>query len=244
MVSAFVAGLALPVSSDRLESYRPPNGTDLELLVNYLWNMELTEAIFPCLHAAEISFRNAIHTAASARYGTDFWFDRRDVLMAGQSKSIARACSRLTGNQKPHTAGRIVAELSFGFWVSLLNRPYERRVGTSPADRLYWHDRANRPALLLAAFPHLTNRYRTRRAVEGRFRQIVELRNRVAHHEPIWSRPDLKREHNLILGAIGWISPQMREAIALCDRFADIHEHGRARVEVKVRSYLGGDRAR
>ncbi len=238
MVSAFVAGLTLPVSSLRLESYRPPGGTDLEMLVNYLWNLELNEALFPSLHAVEVSFRNSIHAVASSHYGTEFWFDEQGVLMTGQQKSIAKARAKLTDNQKPHTAGRIVAALSFGLWVSLLNRPYERQVGNSPADRLYWHDQNNQPGLLLAAFPHLTNRYRTRGMVESRFKQIVELRNRVAHHEPIWARSHLKREHDLILNAIAWVSPQMRDTIALCDRFPDVLRTGRSSVEAKVKAHL------
>lgn len=239
MVSAFVAGLTLPVSSVRLESYRPPAGTDLEMLINYLWNLELNEALFPSLHAAEVSFRNSIHAAASAHYGTEFWFDQQDVLMAGQVRSVAKARDKLTQNQKPHTAGRIVAALSFGFWISLFNRPYERQGRNSPATRLYWHDQNNQPRLLLATLPYLTNRYRARGPVEARYTQVLELRNRVAHHEPIWARPDLRREHDLILNAISWVSPQMRDAIALCDRFPDVRRSGRAAVEAKLKAHLG-----
>jgi hypothetical protein len=239
MVSAFVAGLRLPVSPVRLESYRPPSGTDLEMLVNYLWNMELNEAFFPSLHAVEVSFRNSIHAAASAHYGSEFWFDQPNVLLAGQRRSIARARDKLTENQKPHTAGRIVAALSFGFWVSLFNDPYERYMAGQPADRLYWHDRNSRPSLLLVAFPHLTRRYKSRGRVEGRYEQILELRNRVAHHEPIWARPYLKREHDLILNAIGWVSPEMHDAISLSDRFRDVHQNGWESVEKKLKKHLG-----
>lgn len=239
MVSAFVAGLTVPVSSVRLESYRPPGGTDLELLINYLWNMELNEALFPSLHAVEVSFRNSVHAVASAHYGTEFWFDQPDVLLAGQRRTIARTRVKLTEAQKPHTAGRIVAALSFGFWVSLFNDPYERQMPGQPANQLYWHDRNNKPTLLLAAFPHLTRRHRSRGRVESRYTQILELRNRAAHHEPIWARPHLKREHDLILHTIAWVSPQMREAIALCDRFPDVLQNGRAAVEAKLKAHLG-----
>lgn len=239
MVTAFVAGLELPVSTTRLESYRPPAGTDLEMLVNYLWNLELNEALFPSLHAAEISFRNSIHAAVSAHYGTEFWFDQPDVFLASQLKGIQRARRKLTDAKKQHTAGRIVAELTFGFWVSLFYDPYERQMSGQPTNQLSWHDRNNRPALLLAAFPYLTRRYRSRGQVEERYKQIRDLRNRAAHHEPIWARPYLKREHDLILNSIGWVSPEMRSAIAICNRFPDVHRNGRARVEAEVKGHLG-----
>jgi hypothetical protein len=239
MVTAFVAGLELPVSTTRLESYRPPAGTDLEMLVNYLWNLELNEALFPTLHAAEISLRNSIHATASSHYGTEFWFDQTDVLLDSQVRSIAKARRKLADDQKPHTAGRIVAALSFGFWVSLLNRPYERQIGNSPVNRLYWHNLNNQPGLLLIAFPHLTKRYRARGPLFARFEQIRDLRNRAAHHEPIWDRPYLKREHDLILNSIGWVSPEMRSAITLCDRFPDVHQNGKALVEAKIKGHLG-----
>lgn len=239
MVTAFVAGLELPVSTTRLESYRPPAGTDLEMLINYLWNLELNEALFPSLHAAEVGLRNSIHAAASAHYGTEFWFDQTDVLLGSQLKGIRAARRKLNDAHKPHTAGRIVAALTFGFWVSLFYNPYERQMLGDPANQLSWHDQNNRPALLLAAFPYLTRRFRSRGQVEDRFKQIKDLRNRAAHHEPIWARPYLKREHDLILNAIGWVSPQMRDAIALCDRFPDVHQNGRTRVEAKVKGHLG-----
>jgi hypothetical protein len=209
------------------------------MLINYLWNMELNEALFPSLHAVEVSFRNSIHAAASAHYGTEFWFDQPDVLMSGQRRSIAKVRGKLTEKQKPHTAGRIVSALSFGFWVSLFNDPYERQMSGQPANQLHWHDQNNKPTLLLVAFPHLTRRYKSRGAVEARYQQILELRNRVAHHEPIWARPYLKREHDLILNSIGWVSPQMHEAISLSDRFRDVHRDGRAAVEVRLRAHLG-----
>ncbi|MDQ3514980.1 MAG: hypothetical protein M3462_15220 [Chloroflexota bacterium] len=238
MVAAFVAGLEPAVSSVRLESYRPPAGTALEMLVNYLWNVELSEALYPSLHAAEVSFRSSIHAAASAHYGTEFWFDRTDVLLLGQKKSVAVARQKvITANNQP-TASRIVAQLHSGFWTSLFNDPYERMMPSKPIDRLYWHDQNNRPALLLVAFPHLARQYRSRRKVYGYFDVLREFRNRVAHHEPIWARPYLDREHRQIHNAIGWVSPQMREAISLCDRFGDVHQNGRARIEAAIKSHL------
>ena len=47
MVSRFVSEHKLPISEIRLERYRPDKGTDLEMVVNYFWNIELSKALYP-----------------------------------------------------------------------------------------------------------------------------------------------------------------------------------------------------
>ena len=44
----------LALSQDRLEAYRSPGGNDLEMLTNYFWNIDLVEALVPCMHAVEL----------------------------------------------------------------------------------------------------------------------------------------------------------------------------------------------
>ncbi|MGH2615979.1 MAG: hypothetical protein ACRDJC_12115, partial [Thermomicrobiales bacterium] len=189
------------------------------MLVNYLWNVELSEALYPSLQTVEVSLRNSIHSAASARYRSEFWFDQPDVLMPVQRKSMQEARDGLTKLGKPHTAGRIIAAVSFGFWVHVFDRPYERAPHGSP--RLSWHD--NSLAMLQAVFPHAPRRFRSRDKLRRRCDAIRDIRNRVFHYEPIWHRPFLDREHAAILDLIGWISPQMSSTVGLCDRFTLVY---------------------
>lgn len=55
MVAQFVAALQQPLSQVRLESYRPPNGSDLDMVVRYFWDMELARALSPALHGVELA---------------------------------------------------------------------------------------------------------------------------------------------------------------------------------------------
>ena len=93
-----------------------------------------------------------------------------------------------------------MAKLSFGFWVSL----------TGPGGRLASEDGANyqmtlwRPALR-QAFPYREKL--TRKQAHGPLNDLRTLRNRIAHHEPIFSR-DLAKDHERILDVIGWMSPE------------------------------------
>lgn len=234
VASNFVIALRRPISVDRLESYRPVGGTDTATLVNYLWNIELSEALYPSLQALEVSFRNGIHAAASSRYGTEFWFDEPGALLQKQLDMIAEARAKVQKSGRPMTAGRIVAAAPFGFWTSLLNRPYEMPHSTAPPNRLFWHDAKSQPLLLSAAFPSVPQALMTRGAVWQRMNGIRELRNRVFHHEPIWNRNTLAREHKAILDAIGWISLEMQAMISLCDRFESVYEYGKPQIENKV----------
>jgi hypothetical protein len=88
---------------------------------------------------------------------------------------------------KPLEASRIVAELSFGFWTGL----------TGPRYSDLWRDH------LVKIFPR---RPVQRSGVQLRLNSIRKLRNRIAHHEPILSRP-LQKDVNQIFDMLTWISP-------------------------------------
>lgn len=241
MVAAFVDSLRRPISSVRLESYRPVNGTDLDMLATYLWNIELSEALYPTLEALEISFRNAVHEAASIEYDSEYWFDQPGVLLSWQREQIADARADLTAKGKAATDGRIVAAVTFGFWTSLLNSPFERAVGPGSRNRLAWYDNNYQPTHLnLLVFPSIPHSQNTRAKLFDRFRSARDLRNRVFHHEPIWVRSNLAREYRRIQETIEWISPEMKQLVSFCDRFGDINGDARDRIEDEVRAIFGG----
>lgn len=228
VVTQLVADLKLPLASVRLATYRPAGGTEEEMLVNYLWNVALCEALYPCLNALEVSLRNGIHHAAADRYRTDYWFDVPGVLKLRQPGEIQAARDELTRRNKPHTAGRIIAELRFSFWTSLLSGPYHSA---------FWMDR--KAAILRGAFPACPPKRRIRKDIHARYNDLRFLRNRVFHFEPIWNRPDLVVEHARIKEAIGWISPALRDLVARSDRFPDVYSDARNEIEDDLRDYLG-----
>lgn len=224
MVAQFVSDLYLPLSRDRLEAYRPTGASDLEMITNYFWNIDLAEALVPSLHAVEIAVRNSMNAALTAQYGTDMWFYTPGLLESGQVSQLGGAIRALTPKQ-PFLAGRLVAELNFGFWVTLLSGPYEQRM---------WQPGGY--ALLKAVFPHATGV--SRKQVHTRLNDIRELRNRVFHHEPLWCRPNLLQQHADIHQAIEWMSPTLHKAIHAVDTFSTIYA-GKADVETALKTHLG-----
>ena len=116
----------------------------------------------------------------------------------------------------PLTAGRLIAELNFGFWTYLFDADYGYR---SPNDHRLW------PRLLGQVFPHLPAAIpRQRDVIQKKLTRIRELRNRAFHHEPIWKYPDLQQRYNEAVDLINWISPAVAKTVAAMDRFWHVYQ--------------------
>lgn len=229
MVKSYIASLEQAVSGERLSRYQLPDGSDIDTAVNYLWNIALSESLYPSLAAIEVTLRNSIHNALTEREGTDMWF--RTLLEPGQLSTYAQTHLSLYNRLKrtEPSAGQLVAELTFGFWTTLLSQPYHQAL---------WA--LNRTAMVRQVFPHLPPTPSNRHFVHQRFNDIRILRNRIMHHEPIWYRPRLHDEWKEMIEAIGWISPVMRDSVLILDHFEDTLASGRARIETHLRMRANG----
>lgn len=227
MVDAFLADLEIAVSSERLERYRLEEKDGITTASNYLWNIALSEALYAPLSALEVTLRNTIHRSAADRFQTEFWFDLPGVLLFRQPDAVIRARRLLDRDKKPQTAGRIIAELNFGFWTTLLSDPYHAS---------FWMP--DKAKMLKAAFPHMTNAQRIRDDIFARYNSLRILRNRVFHFEPIWNRDDLPLQHEQMLEAIGWISPTVRDSLQAIDHFSDTFTNGHAAIVAALTAYL------
>lgn len=218
------AELRRTVSTERLEKYRPPAGSDLEMMTNYFWNIALSQALYPGLAALEVALRNSIHNAMTAREQTEWWFYQAELLEPRQLGAFASARQWLYGQKKYRpTSGQIVAQLNFGFWTTILSKSYH--------DTLWAPDHT---ALVKTVFPHLPPMSNNRRFVHQRYNQLRLLRNRVFHYERIWDRPQLDAEHRDMIEAIGWISPTIRDGIEVIDQFHDVFSR-RTDIEQELR---------
>ena len=82
---------------------------------------------------------------------------------------------------------RVVSELPFGFWKYLLSKRYESSLWTQ---------------CLRHAFPGLQPQRRS--LVFSSVHESHVLRNRIAHHEPIFNR-DLRADSQRIFSVLEWI---------------------------------------
>lgn len=226
------------LSSVRLESYRRPGDSDLEVVVTYFWNIGLAESLHPSLQAAEVALRNALHDTISKRHplgqGSEAsWFDNKNYFTDDQLRTLAgiRKQYRKIGTPFP-TDDQVVSSTSMGFWTGILSSAAEGRLWQRLGFNMLWE-----------MFPQAPRRSRVSRGLalgdyHERFDEIRTLRNRVSHYEQICNHPDLIAAHGRIYEAIGWIDPRLATIVAATDSFNKIHSLGRGFYREKVNALL------
>ena len=231
MQEQFFFNLQSVISEQRIGPYRV-NVTDSELATyaKYAWNLALCESLYPSLNGLEIALRNSIHSAAIYRFSDDYWFDR--LQLSKTKKALKSARNRLASDAKKHesvTAGDLVSQLNFGFWVGLFDSQYEQVLWTR---------------LLRPVFPNIPSNIprseRSRNRLSSRLHNIRIMRNRVFHHEPVWNHPDLEALHGRVLETIGWINWEMRRFIEMLDRFPNVYSQGLQKYEQEIGAVLEG----
>jgi hypothetical protein len=183
------------------------------MVANYFWDMELAKALTPALHAVEIALRNSIHEHLSRHFDTEMWFYLPGVLEPGQLSQLSAALRELSKRRASPTAGRIVAELTFGFWATLLSSSYEQRL---------WQPDGF--ALLRQVFPNATGM--SMQLVQRHYNALRSLRNRVSHYEAIWDRKNLAQDYRNVLQGIEWVSIPLRTAVETMSDFLVVYDDG------------------
>ncbi|MEU4404032.1 hypothetical protein AB0F88_05860 [Streptosporangium sp. NPDC023963] len=172
----------------------------------YRWNVEVSEAFYGPLHCLEIGLRNAEHDQLRARYGRADWWEvaplrNHDAFKIAKAREDLGRRSRRSGI--PFTADDVLAELSFGFWVSLLSQAYDRHLWVPALHR---------------AFPHYSGR---RGELRDNLQAMVLFRNRIMHHEPIHHR-HLAADHAKIYRLLGYLEPEVAPWLRRFDRVPEI----------------------
>jgi hypothetical protein len=184
------------LSPERLHPYLTVAHGDLDsALALYAWNANLSAAISKTIGHVEIILRNALHNNlvewSAKRFGEARWYlDPGHYLQPRATEDIRTARWRATQTGRSETSGRVVAELSLGFWRFLLARHY---------DETLWR------SALYRAFPGQSHR----RVVHDAATVLHLCRNRVAHHEPIFNR-SIGDIRFTALALADWICPVSR----------------------------------
>ena len=199
-------------SEKRMERYfiLYPND-ESRAVKHYQSNIKLTEAFYTSLSVLEVALRNALSRELKTMTGRDDWY----VIFANTpgltnlNKYITQASKQIAGRHEQITTSKIIAELTLGFWVSLLNAEYER---------LLWKD-------LRRAFPYIPKRDRKRKNVSAPLNRFRAFRNRVFHNESIcWNMKKVQEIHDELLLVLEWINKDLPEWLTEIDRFENVQE--------------------
>lgn len=181
------------LSPARIGTYMLAAGHDeTQALALYVWNAQLGEAFHLPIQSVEIALRNRINSVLVARFGVDWWRAAEFLAIADkrQNDAIGEVQVRISKRGHPLVTGQIVAGLSFGFWVSMLDARYNPMV---------WSH------YLAEGFPNLPNA-KSREDLQKVARSIANFRNRIWHHEPIF-KANISDEYSTCMRALEWLCP-------------------------------------
>ena len=195
-----IASVRSLISADRFCCYLTAAKGDERIAIHrYEHNTALSESLYGVLQGFEVALRNSMHDTLIREMDSLEWYERVG-LDASELESIETARRKVTTKGKTATSSRIVAGLTFGFWVSLTARRYDAPL---------W-------------IPHLRKAFPRknlgRRTAFERLSRIRLLRNSVAHHECILQR-DLAQDYRDIIEATTWICTDTATWIRKTTRF-------------------------
>lgn len=181
------------LSPERFGTYLTAAGHDPERALRlYLWNAQLGEAFHLPIQAVDVGLRNRINDALLRVYGADWWNSQAFLKDADKERTddLSLVCRRLQRRKLALTTGQIVASLSFGFWVGMLQARYNPPI---------WGGQ------LRAAFPFLPS-HQNRGDLAQRAGRIAKLRNRISHHEPLIGR-NISADYSDVRTMVEWVCP-------------------------------------
>jgi len=186
------------ISAPRFATYLQAKGNDLEQALSlYHWNLSVSSAFIVPLQLCEVAVRNGIVEVLEKVHGPNWpWSNGflRSLPKPKRPKDYNPEDNlRAVASRQP-TAGKVVADLNFAFWERLFTVGQEARLWLP-------HMRAAFPGV-----PSSTSIPLARAAAHGDLVAIRRLRNRIAHHEPIFSR-NIAAEYARLHGVISWRSP-------------------------------------
>lgn len=187
------------LSDTRLSTYETMVGStasgEPQAVALYTWNAQMSAAFMVPLHICEVTIRNAVSEALERVHGP------RWPWQAGFQASLPTVPAHYSprddlqkvANEQP-TTGKVIPELKFVFWEQMFTKRHDLRLWNTHIKNIF-------PEHL----PSMTVRD-LRKRIYSDLEAIRKLRNRIAHHEPIFRR-NLVEEFNRILDLVRLRSP-------------------------------------
>lgn len=195
----------------RLASYQKPDENFEQGFARYQWNLRLAEAMIPCLHYFEVCLRNRINAFISANFGEQWLLTKQPKLLSPEQLHVLdEVIDRYQREKRSHPQqDDLVARMSFGFWISYFHKRF---------DPILWH----RKQAMEKVFPDATNKI-SRPLIQSELRMIKDVRNRIAHHEPIWdTKPTLIEAHQTCVKLVSALSMPAAKRLNQIDRLEDV----------------------
>lgn len=170
--------LSQSMSRQRLEEYlRHVDGCENRALDLYHWNLEISAGMIIPLGVTEVVIRNAIVEAIENQYNKE-WFNSKGII---RSLGLQYPKKQKT---KFKNSGQLITKQTFSIWNNFLISRSHKKLWDSHFHNSFPNAPTNQPNEVL------------RKLLFKALDELRYVRNRVAHHEPIYKRKleeDIKR---------------------------------------------------
>lgn len=169
------------LSAPRFATYEKAAGVkddhDPAALELYAWNAKVSGALLAPLHFCEVVIRNAVADVLATIYGPRWpWSAGFEQSLPLSQRGYCQRKDLQDARRKATTAGQVIPELKFVFWQKLFTSRYDARL---------WNP------YLFQFLPNIDQSKAvavSRQSIYDDLEGIRRLRNRIAHHEPIFAR--------------------------------------------------------
>lgn len=169
------------LSAPRMRTYEVAAGVqsddDPAALLLYAWNAEVSGAFLAPLHVCEVVIRNAVSDALEALYGLLWpWSATFERSLPDPMQGYSPRRDLQNARRAAQATGKVIPELKFVFWQKMFTGRYDTRIWDQHLRRVLPNLDPAKPVATL------------RQAIYGDLERVRPLRNRIAHHEPIFMR--------------------------------------------------------
>lgn len=206
-------------SLDRITSFiYSPNDTMKDVIERYHNNVRISQALYPELTTLEIILRNSIDSAFR-KHISETWLEdevANNNLLEENDYNLLISAYNTTqkeclSSNKELTAGRVIANLNFGFWTNLCMKKYNSKI---------W----NKIYFFKGVFVNYPSKTQAIGIISQKLYAIRKLRNRVFHYEQIFRYPQKTLKlYNEIIELLSYLPNDNLSVIQEVSTFIDLY---------------------
>lgn len=210
--------------------YKATKRDKAKTMMLYNGNLKIAQAFHPLLGIMEVIFRNRLHSVLAKYFNDGNWiinqqqgFMKSPLLSKKNNitgkiitndylfREVSKAEMKLKNKGIHITSGRIIAEQTLGFWISLFDLIHYKILKGTP----------------IRAFKKLPTGY-GRKEVYDALSRIRDFRNRINHNEPICfvngqlNFSDARDTYTTIIELLKWIDPDIQSSLNEIDKVLKI----------------------
>lgn len=206
------------LSVERLLSFKVDENDTIDMLIQrYKTNLRISQALYPELSTLEITLRNAIDSMLKSCISQTWLEDeiRQQKILTDHEHEMLLTAYNDIRKQYPNsnfTLGKVIANLTFGFWTNLCSKRYNAIIWTKK-----WAFKS-----VFVNYP--VNLQQQIHVLSLRLRAIRYLRNRIFHYEPIFKKPqNTLKMYNEIMEIISYLPTDNSDILKDTSTFLDIY---------------------